>query len=208
MTFAPGVFASCAPGLATVRYKAQQAGPAPIGTSVLLPPGRAVVKLAFVSESQKSSIESASAGSTQKSEVFCSIPMDRRHHKRFDLQATARFFWKDAAGSRFEGQGLTRDISETGVFVLTPHIPPSGTPVRLEVRAMSLSGSDLLMRSKGHVVRVVGSAPPADGLGFAAATGSLELRNCNPAVMSPEEQFKPVPGLGPVVWRGNTRKPN
>ena len=208
MTFAPGVFASCAPGRATVRFEAQRASPVPNGTSVLLLPGRRVVKLAFVSESQKSSIESASAGLTLKSEVFCCLPMDRRHHTRFDLQATARFFWRDAAGIRFEGKGLTRDISETGVFVLTPHLPPSGTPVRLEVRAVSVSGSDLLMQSKGHVVRVEGSAQPADGFGFAAATGSLKLRNCNLAVMSPEEQFKPVPGLGPVVWRGNTRKPN
>jgi len=134
--------------------------------------------------------------------------MDRRLHQRFDLQATARFSWKDAGGVRIEGQGLTRDISEKGVFVLTPQVPPSGTSVRLEVRAPSLSGSDLLIQSRGQVVRVEGASQPQAGAGFAAATSSLKLRDRNPAVISPETQYKPVPALGPAAGRNHTRKPN
>jgi len=134
--------------------------------------------------------------------------MDRRHHKRFDLQATARFSWKDAGGARFEGQGLTRDISEKGVFVLTPHVPPSGTAVRLEVRASSRSGSALLIQSRGQVVRVEDAARTQAGLGFAAATRSLKFRDCNPAVISSGGQYKPAPGTRPAVGRSDTRKPN
>jgi PilZ domain len=161
-----------------------------------------------VSESYKNSVESAYVGSRPENVGFCSRPMDRRHHKRYHLQATARFSWKDAGGARFEGSGLTRDISEKGVFVLTKHIPPSGTTVRLEVRAPSHSGSGLLIQSRGQVVRVEGAAQPPATLGFAAATRSLKLRDCNPAVISAGGQYKPVPEAPPAAWRSDTRKPN
>jgi PilZ domain len=134
--------------------------------------------------------------------------MDRRHHQRYELQATARFSWKDAAGARFEGQGLTRDISEKGVFILTPHVPPSGTTVRLEVRAPSHSGSGLLIQSRGQVVRAERVSLAQAGAGFAAATSSLKLRDCNPVVISPDRQYKPVLGLGSAGRQNHTRKPN
>jgi len=127
-----------------------------------------------------------------------SVAMDRRNHKRFEVEATARFSWTDAGGVRWQGRGLTRDISETGVFVLTPDCPPSGVTVRLEVRASSLTRSGLMMQAKGQVVRVEASEASAAIAGFAAATRSLKLRECKPGVMARTSEYGP----------GHSRKPN
>jgi PilZ domain len=134
--------------------------------------------------------------------------MDRRNHKRFDLEATARFSWTDATGVRWQGQGLTRDISETGVFVLTPDCPPSGVAVRLEVRASALSKSGLMMQTKGQVVRVEVIEPQAAIAGFAAATRSLKLRNCKPGVTRRGTEYGSRSLSDSKSWMGNSRKPN
>jgi hypothetical protein len=134
--------------------------------------------------------------------------MDRRNHRRYDLQATAHFSWKDAGGTRWQGRGLTRDISETGLFVVTRNAPPSGVAVKVEVRAYSQWGSGLLMQAKGQVVRVEVNEQPASGVGFAAATRSLVLRNCKPDVTAQGGDFDTVSGAAPSDFPGRSRKPN
>lgn len=134
--------------------------------------------------------------------------MDRRNHKRFDLEATARFSWTDAGGVRWQGQGRTRDISETGVFVLTPDCPPSGATVRLEVRASALSKSGLMMQTRGHVVRVEATEAPVAAAGFAATTRSLKLRNCKPGVTGRETEYGTGPLATPKPGSNHSRKPN
>ena len=61
-------------------------------------------------------------------------------------------------------EGHTRDISSTGVYVLTGERLPSGTAVKLEVTLPSLRGrhSGACLRTHGHVVR-------SEEVGFAAA---------------------------------------
>ncbi len=134
--------------------------------------------------------------------------MDRRIHKRYDLDATARFSWTDAAGVRRQSQGRTRDISETGVFVVTPDCPPSGASVRLEVRASALSKSGLMMQTRGQVIRLEVSDAPTAAAGFAAATRSLKLRNCKPGVTGLEAEWATGPVSNSRSLTGNSRKPN
>jgi len=124
--------------------------------------------------------------------------MDRRNHKRFEVEGTARFSWTDAGGTRWQGQGRTRDLSETGVFVHTPDCPPSGVTVRLEVRVTTLTESGLIMQTSGQVVRVEAGEAQAAVAGFAAATHSLKLRDCKPSFTARPPEFGP----------GHTRKPN
>jgi hypothetical protein len=66
-------------------------------------------------------------------------------------------------GSTIRGQGYTRDISPTGVFVLTTDSLSSGAVVNLEITLPSLRGqrSGACLRTIGHVVR-------SEELGFAA----------------------------------------
>jgi hypothetical protein len=134
--------------------------------------------------------------------------MDRRNHRRYDLQATAHFSWRDAGGTRWQGRGFTRDISETGLFVVTRDAPPSGVAVKVEVRAFSRWGSGLLMQAKGQVVRVEVNEQPASGVGFAAATRSLVLRNCKLDVTAQDGEFDTLSGAAPGDFPGRSRKPN
>ena len=134
--------------------------------------------------------------------------MDRRHHKRFELQASTHFSWKDSTGVRCQGQGFTRDISETGVFVLTPQCPPSGTTVRVKVRASALTHSGLMMETSGQVVRVEAGQEAPVAAGFAAATRSLKLRNCKPTVTGCGPEYQPSPITRPESRPGRSRKPN
>ena len=61
------------------------------------------------------------------------------------------------------GEGYTRDISPTGVYILTSDRLPAGAVVRLEVTLPSLrgQGSGALLQTSGHVVR-------SEEIGFAA----------------------------------------
>ena len=67
------------------------------------------------------------------------------------------------------GEGYTRDISSSGVYVLTTDALPSAAVVKLEVTLPSLLGqrSGACLRTQGHVVRCeeVGFAAAAD-MGF------------------------------------------
>jgi len=134
--------------------------------------------------------------------------MDRRHHKRFELHATAHFSWTDSGGVRWQGEGLTRDISETGVFIQTPECPPSGATVRLEMRASALSDSGLMMQTTGQVVRVEIAEQPQAAAGFAAATRSLKLRNCKPVVTGRGTEYQPRPLMSTKYLSSQSRKPN
>lgn len=79
------------------------------------------------------------------------------------------FSWEHSDGSTMRSEGYTRDISQSGVFVLTGDRLPSGTVVKLEVALPSLFGqrSGACLRTQGHVVRCeeVGFAAAAD-MGF------------------------------------------
>jgi PilZ domain-containing protein len=134
--------------------------------------------------------------------------MDRRHHQRFAVQATARFTWMDEGGVRRQGKGFTRDISETGIFVRTHDCPPSGVTVRLEVRASGLSTSGLMMQTRGQVVRVDSGEQAAAAAGFAAATRSLKLRDCKPSVTDRIQEYRSGPEASTQSWSDSSRKPN
>jgi len=76
-----------------------------------------------------------------------------------------KFSWEYSNGSTMRGEGHTRDISATGVFVLTAHPLPSGAVVKLEVSLPSLRAPQqpgVRLQTLGHVVR-------SEPLGFAAA---------------------------------------
>lgn len=81
--------------------------------------------------------------------------MELRKTKRYRLRASASFSWKGPSGDTIRGLGYTRDISPSGVFVLTNDQLPSGTAVTLEVNLPSLRGQTpgAFLRTVGHVVR-------------------------------------------------------
>lgn len=100
------------------------------------------------------------------------------------------FSWEQADGSTIRGEGHTRDISPSGVFVLTSDRLPSGTAVKLEVVLPSLrekrSGASL--RTQGHVVR-------SEEIGF-AAVADMGFRMQFPEASTSEQSFDKVRSNG------------
>jgi PilZ domain len=101
--------------------------------------------------------------------------MDRRGKTRYDLRTQVRFSWKDPDGIRHDREGLTRDISEVGIFVLTDFHPPFGANVRFEVSYPSASAQQVRIQAQGQVVRIEGADPSRAQGGFAAATKVIKL---------------------------------
>jgi hypothetical protein len=95
--------------------------------------------------------------------VATGLTVDERQNKRYRLRTAVKFFWENSQGSMSQGEGYTRDISPSGVFVLTGDRLPLGATVKLEVALPSprKEPSGALLRTRGHVVR-------SEQLGFAA----------------------------------------
>ena len=74
---------------------------------------------------------------------------------RYQLVAAATFMWEGSAGGPLQGEGLTRDISVKGAFILTPNCPPPGITLRVEISLGQVeTGRSIRMVSEGRVVRV------------------------------------------------------
>jgi hypothetical protein len=123
--------------------------------------------------------------------------MDRRLHKRFDLNAPVTYSWKDRPGIRRSGHGTTRDVSECGLFVLTDSPPPVGTGIQFEVSFSFRDDSRVQMRARGMIVRVEANGGTEMAHGFAASTKALWMYHT--ATKSAEGL---VPKLSPL---GNRR---
>ncbi len=80
--------------------------------------------------------------------------MELRQDHRYRLTAQVSFTWEYAHGDIREGKGLTRDISKSGIFVLTPAAPPLDTAVLLEVILPLPETPGTKLRSHGHVIRI------------------------------------------------------
>jgi hypothetical protein len=93
----------------------------------------------------------------------------RRRHIRFPLRGAVDFRWHDNAGNCQRGEGISRNISEQGIFVETPACPPLGTRTRAEVWIQQLEDAAQIA-FEGRVVRIEKSGERAFFEGFAMAT--------------------------------------
>lgn len=82
-------------------------------------------------------------------------PQHTRKVIRFPLEALTVFWWSDS-GVVKRSEGRTRDISETGAFVLADTCPPEGIQIGFKVFLPALSGLARKTRveADGHVLRV------------------------------------------------------
>lgn len=103
------------------------------------------------------------------------VPMELRKGIRYRLGATALFYWEGARHRRFQGEGITRDVSLQGAFILTATMPPLDCPVQVDLLLPSLAGIKSAMRitGKARVMRV--ERPSGDFWihGFAVSTDDL-----------------------------------
>jgi hypothetical protein len=98
--------------------------------------------------------------------------MDMRKDIRYRLDAPAVFSWEGARHKHFQGEGITRDISVQGAFILTATMPPPDCPIQVDLLLPSLAGVQAMMRitGKARVIRV--ERPSSDTWihGFAVVT--------------------------------------
>jgi hypothetical protein len=88
---------------------------------------------------------------------------------RFPLQAPVVFWWTDENGNHQQGEGRSRDISESGTFVLAAACPPLGAGVglRISLEAVPDTTETLPIELDGHVLRVEHSDAANENTGFA-----------------------------------------
>lgn len=83
------------------------------------------------------------------------VDPSRRHIERYNVQLTTRFFWTQAEQQQMSGEGMTRDISSTGLYVRTATCPPLHAFVRFEMSLpKTRTASDLRICGCGEVCRV------------------------------------------------------
>lgn len=100
--------------------------------------------------------------------------IELRKAKRYRLSAPALFLWAAQEGKLQSGQGVTRDMNASGVYVLTDALPPVGALVQLDILLPKLAdpGFGMSLAGEGVVLRVEskGSQGVESGeAGFAAS---------------------------------------
>jgi hypothetical protein len=103
------------------------------------------------------------------------VPMEMRIEIRYRLDAPAVFSWEGAPHRRFQGEGITRDISVQGAFIMTASMPPPDCPVQVDLLLPSLTGTQGMMRitGKARVIRVEHPSSETWIHGFAVVTDDL-----------------------------------
>lgn len=100
-----------------------------------------------------------------------------RKNMRYPVAAPVLFRWKDAEGNEIRGKGTSRDISETGAFVLTAISPPRDADIELRISFASRPNATTAVRMKlgGRVLRVEQNTG-GTGIGFAVLTREVIFR--------------------------------
>jgi hypothetical protein len=101
--------------------------------------------------------------------------METRRDIRYRLDAPAVFSWQGARHKRFQGEGITRDVSVQGAFILTATMPPPDGPIQVDLLLPSISGVQATMRitGKARVIRIEHPSSDTCIHGFAVVTDDL-----------------------------------
>ncbi len=97
-----------------------------------------------------------------------------RSEKRYEVRACAFLCWTSSDGEFMTAEGVTRDVSMRGAFVVSDQYPPLGTVVQMNVMLPDVqsgtAGAHLV--GEGKVVRVevyAGEHAEAGSFGFAVS---------------------------------------
>jgi hypothetical protein len=93
------------------------------------------------------------------------------------MSAAAIFCWKGTNNELFQGEGITRDMSVGGIFVLTATCPPTNAIVQMEV-LLPVSGgvSNAHMKSDLTVLRMEHDIAENRRSAFSAVGSGFSLR--------------------------------
>ncbi len=108
--------------------------------------------------------------------------MEMRKEIRYRLDAPAVFSWEGASHARLRGEGITRDVSIQGAFILTATMPPPDCTIQLDLLLPSLAGMKTMMRvtGKARVLRLERRSTDIWIHGFAVVTDDLNQWGLTP----------------------------
>ena len=93
------------------------------------------------------------------------------------MNASVRFHWSGPEDGNYQGEGVTRDMSVAGAFVLTATCPPPNSVIQMEVfLPLSDGGSKALMKADMMVLRVEHDVAGNKRSGFSAVSKGFTLR--------------------------------
>jgi c-di-GMP-binding flagellar brake protein YcgR len=95
--------------------------------------------------------------------------VERRHSTRYEIHAAVAFFWNDAEAKEVQGEGLTRDISDVGLYIVSEQCPPMKSKVQIEVLFGKANGPGVSLTGNMQVVRIERNLKIAGVFGFAIA---------------------------------------
>jgi hypothetical protein len=103
--------------------------------------------------------------------------VEARASVRYRFGVPARFWWAGQAGARLQGEGVTRDISVSGAYILTATYPPADVVVQLEIvlTPPDTTGHSVKIATEGQVLRIEHSAEGKARGGFAVASKGFEI---------------------------------
>ena len=70
--------------------------------------------------------------------------------KRFEIIAPVTFWWSPSGAPVHSGKGTTRNVSTTGVLVVTDECPAKGAPIQMTIRMVSRKRGERGMKLKGE----------------------------------------------------------
>jgi hypothetical protein len=96
---------------------------------------------------------------------------------RYRLGAPVVFSWRGQGPVRLQGEGITRDISARGAFILTPTSPPAEVMVMMEIFLPPLrdAGQSVRLVTEGRVIRIEHPAAETAQDGFAVVSEGFDI---------------------------------
>jgi hypothetical protein len=100
--------------------------------------------------------------------------VEQRVTTRYRMELPVIFEWSDKQGIKQQGAGFTRNISTSGIYVVSSATPPPETTLVLEVIVppSDSPAQDVRLRSEGKLVRV-------EQDGFVVSGSILLSRHCS-----------------------------
>jgi len=106
--------------------------------------------------------------------------VERRNAERYRVQMPVIFSWENPRGSRFRGEGVTRDISEVGAYVVSATCPPLMSEVEVEIVVFwAPTGPESCLRGKMQVLRREDESNGPGGCGFSLSGEAFALQRRN-----------------------------
>jgi hypothetical protein len=104
-----------------------------------------------------------------------SVPAERRKAVRYLLEVPLVFRWQGAGDKRLQGDGVTRDLSAKGAYVLSVTSPPVEAVVDVEVYLLGFREPKSRIKARMKVSRVDDRAEGSARLGFSLVGGGFRL---------------------------------